>query len=67
MMLLMLLVLVSHGRSDIKKCRLAGAYPENSVGGGELRKKCHSCYTKMMGPKGTNYKKYLLITHFELH
>ena len=37
-------------------------YPENSVGRGRLRKKCHNCYTKIMGPKETNYTKYLLIS-----
>ena len=51
----------------IKKCSLAGAYPEDSVGRGRLRKQCHNCYAKVMGPKWTNYTKYLLIAHFELH
>ena len=51
----------------MKKCMLSGAYAENSVGRGGLRKKCHNSYTKIMGPKGTNYTKYLLRAHFELH
>ena len=51
----------------IKKYSLAGAYPENSVSRGGLTKQCHNCYAKILGPKGTNYTKYLLIAHFELH
>ena len=52
----------------IKKCRLAGAYPRNSVGRGGLEK-CHKCYTNIVGLKGTLYTKYLLIAPytFELH
>ena len=51
----------------IKKCSLAGAYRENSVSRGGLTKQCHNCYAKINGPKGTNYAKYPLIAHFELH
>ena len=39
----------------VKKCSLAGAYHENSVGRRGLRKQCHNCYAKIMGPEGTNY------------
>ena len=51
----------------IKKSNLAGVYQEDSAGIGGLRIQCHSCYAKIMGPKGANYTKYLLIPLFELH
>ena len=53
----------------IKKCRLACAYPRNSVGRGGLAKYCHNCYAKVMGSKGTTCTKYPQIAsyNFNLH
>ena len=47
----------------VKKCSLAGAYHENSVGRRGLRKQCHTAMLKSWVRK----EQIILIAHFELH